>query len=205
MPVTYTSFRLKEKQLVQSAISSTSNLLARVIEQTQRLASPRTEYDSIHRKNAMKAFITFFGASNPATVAHHYAYIKRALINSNLNITYSTSVPKAKAFVMSADMALAPGLTFTPNIYLCPLLFSKYSSIGTNSTLGTIIHELSHLSLRTRDIIYGMKNCAEKLTDAQKILNADNYKYYAEVFQYPKYEMRTMSNLYCMHHMPPKS
>ncbi len=84
------------------------------------------------------------------------------------------------------------------------MLFTNFSVLGTNSTLGTIIHELSHLAVATVDHRYGMRNCVEVLNDAKKLTNADNYKYYTEVFQYPQFKMRPLSNAYDAGHMPPR-
>jgi hypothetical protein len=201
MTVTYVSFSEANKTLAKAAVSSVSHLLSTVIAQTKLI--PGSKLDTDHKKNAKKAFLSFFGGNNPVTVAQHYGYIKKAMIDA-LTITYDATDLVAKAYIFTADKAPAPGGIFTPDLYLCPALYASYSVLGTNSTLGTIIHELSHLTVSTVDHVYGMRSCVETLTDAQKLTNADNYKYYAEVFQYPKYQMRALADTYDASNIPPK-
>ena len=203
MTVTYVAFSDPKKTLAKAAVSSVSHLLSTVIAQTKLVAAKDLNANTVHRKNARKAFLSFFGGNSPATVALHYGYIKKAII-SDLTITYDATDNDSKAYIFRVDKALAAGGAFTAEMYLCPPLYASYSVLGTNSTLGTIIHELSHLTVSTVDHVYGMKSSVETLTNAEKLTNADNYKYYAEVFQYPKYEMRALSDDYDSKHSPPK-
>lgn len=203
MTVTYVSFSDQKKTLAKAAVSSVSHLLATVIGQTKLLAAKDFNANTEHKKNAKKAFLSFFGGNSPATVAQHYGYIKQAII-SDLTITYDATDDDSKAYIFKVDKALVAGGVFTAEMYLCPPLYASYSVLGTNSTLGTIIHELSHLTVSTVDHVYGMKSCVQTLTDAEKLTNADNYKYYAEVFQYSKYQMRELSDDYDAKHSPPK-
>lgn len=203
MTVTYVSFSADHKKRAQGAVSSVSNLLATVIAQTRMLATPNFNPNTDHKKNARKAFQSFFGGNSAATVAQHFGYIKQAII-SDLTITYDATDADSKAYIFTVDKAPAPGGAYTADLYLCPTLYASFSVLGTNSTLGTIIHELSHLTVATVDHVYGMRSCVEDLNAGEKLTNADNYKYYAEVFQYPKFEMRTLSDDYDASNMPPK-
>jgi hypothetical protein len=137
-------------------------------------------------KNAQKAFQRFWGANPAATVATRLHHLKTAFFSTTkaLTIHYDPTDPD-KAYVFTADKASGPGAgDYTPDIYFAPALVTSgnYATLGTNSAAGTIIHELSHLVLATVDNIYGMKSCSE-LSDADKVTNADNYKYYCELFQ----------------------
>lgn len=203
MTVTYVSFSEQNKTLAKAAVSSVSHLLTTVIAQTKLLAAKDFNANTDHKKNAKKAFLNFFGGNSPATVALHFGYIKQAIIN-DLTITYDATDNDSKAYIFRKDKAPAAGGAFTAEMYLCPPLYASYSVLGTNSTLGTIIHELSHLTVATVDHVYGMKSSVETLTNAEKLTNADNYKYYAEVFQYPLYKMRALSDDYDSKHSPPK-
>jgi len=203
MTVTYISFSEQNKTLAKAAVSSVSHLLTTVIAQTKLLAGKDFNANTDHKKNAKKAFLNFFGNNSPATIALHYGYIKQAIIN-DLTITYDDTDNDSKAYIFRKDKAAAAGGAFTAEMYLCPPLYASYAVLGTNSTLGTIIHELSHLTVSTVDHVYGMKSSVETLTNAQKLTNADNYKYYAEVFQYPLYKMRDLSDDYDSKHSPPK-
>lgn len=203
MPVTYVGFSSKREQLAKAAMASVSHLLGTVVTQTRSLSAPSAS-SSVSKVNAKTAFKSFFGANSPATVASHYGYIKSAAVDA-LTVEYDGAELGAKAYIFTSCKAPAPGGAFTAKLYLCPPLFDSYSVLGTNSTLGTIIHELSHLAVSTVDHKYGMKRVVETLTDSQKLTNADNYKYYAEVFQFRGFEMRALSDAYDAYTMPPKS
>jgi len=66
-------------------------------------------------------------------------------------------------------------------IWMCDLFWTA-PAMGTDSKAGTVVHEHSHASARTDDIVYGQakaRNLAS--TDPDKaIINADNYEYYAK-------------------------
>ncbi|HWI78916.1 MAG TPA: hypothetical protein VNS31_06940, partial [Ramlibacter sp.] len=70
MTVTYVSFSEANKTLAKAAVSSVSHLLSTVIAQTKLI--PGSKLDTDHKKNAKKAFLSFFGGNNPVTVAQHY-------------------------------------------------------------------------------------------------------------------------------------
>ena len=106
--------------------------------------------------------------------------------------------------MFGSHCATAPGQPFTPKIHFCPALVTGFSSLGTNSAAGTIIHEMTHLVLNTDDKIYGMKSCSE-LSDSDKLVNADNYKYYSELFQLVSLSMMpALSDSYDGTHTPPR-
>ncbi len=202
MSATYVGFTGQRTSLARAAMSSTSSLLYKAMRQTALLATPYFKANTPHKKNAKAAFASFFGANDPAIVSRYLGYIRKGAIN-DLTVTYDGD-DDSKAFVYTADKATTPGGTYTADLYLCPPLFTGYSVLGTNSTLGTIIHELSHLTLGTVDHCYGMRSCVRTLSDAQKLNNADNYKYYSEVFQYSQFKMRTLSDDYDRTHRPPR-
>lgn len=129
-------------------------------------------------------FTTFWG---PVTeerctlVADNLQLILNAML-TNLTVIYDDT-DDSKAYVYTAHCAALPGGAFTAQIQFCPPLLEDYAALGTNSALGTIVHEMSHLVLGTDDHIYGMLSCSGQ-APANRVTNADNYKYYTELFQY---------------------
>ncbi len=116
-----------------------------------------------------------------ALVAENYRLVALAL-NGDLTIIYDAN-DDSKAYVYVSACADAPGGDFTAEMRFCPPLLEDFAAIGTNSAMGTIVHEMSHLVLGTEDHVYGMKSCTE-LTPGERVENADNFKYYTERFQY---------------------
>jgi len=72
----------------------------------------------------------------------------------------------------------------TVNIYLCPMFFAAGIN-GRDTTVGTVIHELSHKLGRTQDHEYGNIACRALalFRPEQARNNADSYLYYCESFQ----------------------
>ena len=66
-------------------------------------------------------------------------------------------------------------------VYLCEEYFNA-PTVGYNSKMGTIIHEMSHAVADTDDIAYGEADCqALAATNPSKaIRNADNYEFFSE-------------------------
>lgn len=157
-------------------------------------------------KDVLKAYQRFWGANDSSTVASRLTTLKSAFIMKDLKIIYSTDDDggKTKAFIYSVDAAPAPGGAYTGELYFCPTLIKGFATMGTNSAAGTIVHEMSHLVLSTVDKIYGMKKCSE-LSDAHKIINADNFKYYCELYQLARLSlMPKLSDAYDLSHSPPR-
>ena len=67
-------------------------------------------------------------------------------------------------------------------IYLCNLYRSEPDIKGTDTKMGTIVHEFTHAAAHTDDITYGQQNCMNlaKLSPDQAVKNADNYHYFSE-------------------------
>ena len=178
-----------------------------VTKAAQSAQSVKTMYQSSDAyKDVAKAYQRFWGGNDSSTVATRLTTLKSAFIMKDLKIIFSTGVASvtAKAFVYNVDKATAPGGAYTGELYFCKPLISGYASMGTNSAAGTIVHEMSHLVLATVDKKYGMKSCSE-LSDADKIVNADNFKYYCELFQLARLSlMPELSDAYDMSHSPPR-
>jgi hypothetical protein len=156
-------------------------------------------------KDATKAFKRFWSTNTPRAVAANLLILKRAFIVTKLRINYDAGDMGSKAYIFEEDGADQPGGAFTPDMYFCPPLISGYASLGTNSAAGTIVHEMSHLVLGTDDHIYGMKSCSDSLTAARQITNADNYKYYCELFQLARLSlMPALSDSYDKDSTPPR-
>ena len=157
-------------------------------------------------KDVVKAYKRFWGGNDSLTVASRLTTLKSAFIMKNLKIIYSTDDDggTTKAFIYTVDKATAPGGAYTGELYFCPSLIAGFATMGTNSAAGTIVHEMSHLVLATVDKIYGMKSCSE-LSDAHKIVNADNFKYYCELYQLARLSlMPNLSDAYDLSHSPPR-
>lgn len=70
-------------------------------------------------------------------------------------------------------------------IHLCDQFFLTDDETKFNSTMGTIIHELTHIVGNTEDHEYGEDDCvilAQNEPD-KAIDNADNYEFYCESFK----------------------
>ncbi len=66
-------------------------------------------------------------------------------------------------------------------IYMCDGYFSAPTT-GTDSKMGTIVHEMSHAVALTEDYQYGQSDCQNLAINdpTQAVKNADNYEYFAE-------------------------
>jgi hypothetical protein len=157
------------------------------------LAKARTEAKNVWGNQAKvgpafdaqrSRFTTFWGPLTEercTLVATNLQLILTAML-TNLTVIYDDK-KKSKAYVFVKHCAKSPGEEFAGRIHFCPPLLENYAALGTNSALGTIVHEMSHLVLGTDDHIYGMLSCSG-LTPPNRVTNADNYKYYTELFQY---------------------
>ena len=67
-------------------------------------------------------------------------------------------------------------------IYLCTLYRSEPNTKGSNTKVGTVLHEFTHAVARTDDITYGQSNCAAlaRSQPSRAIQNADNYRCFSE-------------------------
>ena len=66
-------------------------------------------------------------------------------------------------------------------VYFCNSYFSA-PTIGSNSKMGTVVHEMTHAVSDTDDMEYGEEDCQQLARDSPRdaINNADNYEYFAE-------------------------
>ena len=66
-------------------------------------------------------------------------------------------------------------------IYLCDeyIIAQAY---GYNSKFGTIVHELTHAVVGTKDLAYGINDCLKlaQTNPNSAVMNADNYEYFVE-------------------------
>ncbi|NIM14355.1 MAG: peptidase M35 [Candidatus Aminicenantes bacterium] len=127
------------------------------------------------RPNATR-YTTWFGvysSSRYNTIINNFDKIHDAL--SNETITFNCDCNENYyAYVYPNDPY---------KIYLCNLFWSA-PLVGTDSKMGTIIHEISHFYVvtGTKDHAYGHANCKNLAnTDPSKaIQNADSHEYFAE-------------------------
>jgi hypothetical protein len=177
------------RSMVGKALASV-NLLER------SLGVPGSNYatGSMAKKNldlATKCFEFFWG---PVTVTRvtdikdRLKYLKTAFLD-DFTVRLITPQPagsttKASIRVNHKVSALGAGDYVKRIKFFATLVESgKFDDQGINSMSGTLVHEMSHLVLATVDKVYSAKKCLA-LDDDDKIVNADNYKYYIELFQY---------------------
>lgn len=125
-------------------------------------------------------FLTWFGTYNQVNktlVFNNIRAIHRAAVTQNITFRNGGNACQPNDF---AYVRLNTGLV---KVYLCDQFFNAGRQ-GIDSTVGTIIHELSHLVANTRDHAYGQIRCRGLATmlPVQARSNADNYQYYCESF-----------------------
>lgn len=201
MPVTFTNFGDVKTDRYVAAFNQAKTILSKAQMSAQSMAT--MSKSSPAYADISKAFKRFWGANDPTTIAMRIGLVKNAMLTSDLVISYDAT-DTSKAYVFASHCATSPGQAFTAQIQFCPALVTGFSSLGTNSAAGTIVHEMTHLVLNTDDKVYGMKSCTE-LTDPNKLVNADNYKYYSELFQLARLSlMPALSDSYDGTHSPPR-
>lgn len=130
--------------------------------------------------NEQARFARWFGPAIPATVnvvRNKIRAIHRAA--TVLPITFRNG----GAACQIGTYAYVRTHTGLAKIYLCDHFFQS-GRAGIDSTVGTIIHELSHLFANTQDHAYGQVNCQNLAANRSAVArqNADNYQYYCEEF-----------------------
>lgn len=106
-------------------------------------------------------------------VKRAYMVIKSSMESHQYTLNYygSYCAPNVYAYTFSGSLV----------IYLCDAYLTA-PSVGIDSKMGIIVHEMSHAAAGTKDIVYGMANC-RVLAHAAPMLsirNADTYEYFAE-------------------------
>ena len=123
-------------------------------------------------KGPSKAFTTFFGINDTATVLSVFEKTKKYKFDVECGSTECT-MDGIYAFVYPE----------TPTIFLCSQFF-KTNFIGFNSKVGTLVHESTHFRQTgdTEDYAYGMDEAKRMASTSPElaIKNADNYEYFAE-------------------------
>ncbi|WP_178130709.1 M35 family metallo-endopeptidase [Reyranella sp. CPCC 100927] len=202
MSVTFNGFGTVPTDLYNAAFMNAKTLVHKAAMSAGSLLSLPTTSPTY--KNAKAAFTRFWGKRGPASVSAKLNAIYIAMVSQDWTINYDPS-ENAYAYVLTSDCVSYSKDDFTARIAFCPPLVNTLSALGTNSAAGTIIHEISHLVLGTEDIEYGMKSCSE-LEDRDKIINADNFQYYCELFQLTSLaQLPVLSDNYNKKHWPPKS
>lgn len=144
-----------------------------------------------HYAKASQLFADYFGQCDLITVQaviQRYDYIRQGL-SQDILVRHVTPQPAGrqgtKASVRTAHKATAPGAgDFTPRIkFYDKLISGQFAVLGANSMWGSLLHEMSHLFLGTSDHAYKPSRI-KALTAAQQISNADQYKYFTELWQY---------------------
>lgn len=139
-------------------------------------ALTRMHYDAAEQAR----FTTWFGPAIPATVnvvRTKITAIHRAV--AVLNITFRNG---GSACQIGTYAYVRPH-TGLAKVYLCDMFFNSGRQ-GIDSTVGTIIHELSHIYGQTIDSVYGHAQCQVLAANQSAVArnNADNYQYYCESF-----------------------
>ncbi len=133
-----------------------------------------------HEDGGQDNFITWFGEfsqSSRQQVFNNIRAIYTAVITRNITFQNGGGACRSGNNV---HVRLESGAA---KIYLCDGFF-RAGRRGIDSTVGTIIHELSHLIANTHDHASGQMPCrglaATQSTQARS--NADNYQYFCESF-----------------------
>ena len=148
---------------------------------SQRLIRAHTALVRIaHDDDEQERFLRWFGQYSPANkqqVFNNIQAIHRAVVTQNITFRNGGAACRVGDY---AYVRLDTGLA---KVYLCDQFFDAGRQ-GFDSTVGTIIHELSHLTANTQDHAYGQMRCRGLAVAqaAQARSNADNYQYYCESF-----------------------
>ena len=128
------------------------------------------------RSNATR-YTTWFGGYNTSrygTVVSHFEDIADALINEDIAFTCHSSAckPNWYAFVYGGGAV---------EVFLCDVFWNR-PKLGTDSQAGTILHEISHEAVSTKDHVYGQSGCQSLASSkpGNAINNADSHEYFAE-------------------------
>ncbi|WP_341736127.1 M35 family metallo-endopeptidase [Microcoleus sp. CAWBG640] len=196
-------FNSKDVDKYIAAFNQAKNIVSKAYSSANSLQTMNKASDAY--KDVLTAFKRFWGDNKPEIVAKKLKSLKEALISKPIQIKYDPKDTSSKAYVFCKDCATSKSVNYNPVMHFCQPLIADYSVLGTNSAAGTIIHELSHLVLGTDDKIYGMNSCSINLSDVDKLVNADNYKYYCELFQLARLSlMPELSDSYDLSHKPPR-
>ena len=202
MPVTFEGFAV-DVDKYKAAFTQAKTIVTKAQQSSGSLGSNRSKTSEAFVW-ARRAFERFWGGNDSDDVAGFLRTLKNAFY-ADLTIKYDGAEADSKAYVYEKSMATAPGNPYTAEMFFCPALIQGFAALGTNSAAGTIVHEMSHLVLATADHVYGMKSCTE-LADDKKITNADNFKYYCELFQLATLKtLPVLADSYDLKHSPPKA
>jgi peptidyl-Lys metalloendopeptidase len=163
--------RSLKEHLAKDAYSRLSTILSSAHVALIRIANDSKEQER---------FLKWFGQYNPENKQLVYNKI-HAIHNAvvNRNITFRNGGPECRI----GDFAYVQLNTGLAKVFLCDSFF-RAGRTGIDSTVGTIIHELSHLIANTQDHVYQQIRCRGLATTNPSLArsNADNYEYYCESF-----------------------
>ncbi|KAF5387655.1 hypothetical protein D9615_000776 [Tricholomella constricta] len=134
----------------------------------------------INANGANTLFQSFWGNSTTSKVLS----VLDAVANENSS---NRTLSCVDSYGVCTGGVIAYTVVSTTNIYYCDLFFKQVSTIAVCSTTtvaarnlrsGTTLHELTHAVAGTEDISYGC-SADQELSDAQAVMNADNYNCFA--------------------------
>ena len=119
---------------------------------------------------------TWFGTAYSGymnTVQGNYLSIKSAMERYTFTLYFHGSGCKRNTYAYTYKG--------TTTVYLCDVYFLA-PTLGSNSKMGTIVHEMSHAVAYTDDTEYGEQDCQylARNSPSKAIKNADNYEYFSE-------------------------
>lgn len=179
MPKTFVNFDnyANHKNQAENAFNNVTTLLGKANAALIDIGNKQAERDR---------FVKWFGTYSVANKDQVYGVIHKMLIQlRDRQVTLQHGGPNCGrddyAYVAAAGGGLGAGVI----IYLCDMFF-RAPLYGTNSQVGTILHETSHLVGETQDHAYGEQDCKNlaRKNPINAILNADNYEFYIESFHY---------------------
>ncbi|KAK0441457.1 Metalloprotease [Desarmillaria tabescens] len=151
--------------------------------EAKSLASIASSYIATNGANSL--YTAYYGATSTSTI--------RGVFNNVASESSSSrTLSCTDTFRACSSGVIAYTVISTTNVYFCSLFFSEVPSAnlcrGTsvasrNVRGGTTLHELTHATSGTDDVIYGCAN-DQALSDANQRRNADNYNCFStQVYQ----------------------
>ncbi|OLY91818.1 Lysine-specific metallo-endopeptidase [Cnuella takakiae] len=153
---------------------------ANATQKTEIEAAHKAGYDytiaaigQVDNNNTYKLWFGEYTAARAGIVKDNYAKIKQRM--ETVEFTYDLTGSEC------TDDTFAYTTIGGSTIWLCGLFWAAPPT-GFDSKAGTVVHEHSHASARTEDLIYRQDPCKElaRTNPAKAIKNADNHEYFTE-------------------------
>lgn len=133
----------------------------------------------------LRASIAFI-EQNPdhAHVARYFGTAPRKIVRRNLQLILTAVASPRRAPIhcdTGPECETAFAYTDGVSISFCPRFFASPAE-GKDAQFGVVVHEVSHIAVKTRDAAYQPDDAAQLAAAEPAIaaMNADNYEYFVE-------------------------